>query len=74
MARKVEFESTVKGGLPVTVFASIYPPEPDVGIFHNQVEITDIKWIGKKPKSVPDCIWDYAMKHDFERLEMEAVE
>lgn len=74
MARSVEFESTVKGGLPVSVFASIYPPEPDVGIFYPQVEITDIKWIGKKGKSVPDCIWDHAEKHDFDRLEMEALD
>lgn len=73
MARSIEFESTVKGGLPVNVFALIHPPEHDVGIFYPQVEIIDIRWIGKKGGSVPDCIFDHAMKFDFERLEMEAL-
>lgn len=38
MPRHVEFETTIKGGLPVIVKATLYPPEPDVGIFDWQPE------------------------------------
>lgn len=40
-----QFESTIKGGLPVLVEFTIAPPEPDVGIFHDTVEDLTVKWL-----------------------------
>jgi hypothetical protein len=47
MSRSITFESTILGGLPVEVEARIHRAEPDVGIFHEQVEIEVIRWPGR---------------------------
>ena len=43
MPRHVEFETTIKGGLPVIIKASVYPPEPDVGYMGPHAEF-EIYW------------------------------
>lgn len=48
MSRHVEFETTIKGGLPVIVKAILHPPEPDVGIFYWQPEY-EMFWLKGKP-------------------------
>lgn len=59
MSRHVEFETTIKGGLPVIVKAVLHPPEPDVGIFEWQPEIHSIEWLkGSKIKfDIDDFDW-----------------
>ena len=49
-AYNVEFESHVRGGLPIIVKARMYPPEPEIGIFHWQAEPL-ICWPSGKPLS-----------------------
>ena len=78
----VEFDSTIRGGLPVLVYATIFPAEPDVGIFSPQVEIEDIFWQPRRGKynrkaalrSIPQKLFDQAMENDRESLEHEALE
>lgn len=48
MRRRVEFETTIKGGLPVLVKAVLHPPEPDVGILGWQPEY-ELFWLKGKP-------------------------
>lgn len=48
MPRYVEFETTIKGGLPVIVKALLHPPEPDIGIFDWQPEY-ELHWLKGKP-------------------------
>lgn len=59
MPRHVEFETTIKGGLPVVVKAVLYPPEPDVGIFDWQPEIDSIEWLkgGQIKFEIDDFDW-----------------
>lgn len=75
------FDATINGGLPVHIEARIYPPEPDVGIFHQQVEILDIQWPGRfskgryKPgKTIPSTLYERAISQDLESLETLALE
>lgn len=74
MSTTVHFTSYIKGGLPVEVEARIHPSEPDVGIFEPQVEIEDIRWPGKKGKTVPDKLFQYALLNDSEKLMLDALE
>jgi len=67
MARYAEFETTIKGGLPVLVKARIYPPEYDVGIFSWQPE-PEFFWTSGKPLSID------VPKSDMERIEDECLE
>lgn len=72
MSRCVEFEDTVKGGLPVLVIASVYRAEPDVGIMHEYAEIEDICW--PTGKSVTQKVYDSISEDDMERLAEAATE
>lgn len=67
MARYVEFETTVKGGLPVLVKATIFPPEPDIGIDQWQPEF-DLFWLKGKP-----CYIDIPQR-DMDRISDECLE
>lgn len=67
MARMVEFQSTVKGGLPCLVWARIFPPEPDIGIFDWQAE-PEIMWLTGKPMNID------IPQSDMERIMEECLE
>lgn len=69
---KCEIETTIKGGLPVIVRASVHPAEPDVGIFTKQVDIDDICWLSGK--SVSRKIYNSISAEDFERIATEVIE
>lgn len=45
-----DFETTILGGLPVSIGISWYPAEPDVGIFSAQVEIDAIYLMRKRKR------------------------
>lgn len=72
MSREVEFETTVRGGLPVWVLVRLYPEEPDVGIFHEQAEVEDIQWLSGK--TISDQVWASIPQADFDRIAEEARE
>jgi hypothetical protein len=72
VSRATSFESTVLGGLPVWVEARVHRPEPDVGIFHEQVEIEDICWLSGK--TLPPKVQDRIKDDDIERLQYEALD
>lgn len=62
----IEFETTVKGGLPVIARVACYPPEPDVGIFTRQCEIDDILWPSGKP--ITQKVFDSIPASDIEDI------
>lgn len=51
-----EIDTTVLGGLPVTVEFDVYPAEPDVGIFSAYVENVTITHVAGKRKKNTDWI------------------
>ena len=58
---KVEFETTILGGMPVLVKASIAPREPDVGLMYEYVdeyEIFFVPRLGRKPDPIPQRVLD----------------
>lgn len=71
------FSSRILGGLPVDVEANIYPSDPDVGIFHEQVEITGIFWPwrkgDKKARPIPEQMWERITSDEQETLQREAL-
>lgn len=70
MSKEVEAEAFILGGLPVLVFATAYPAEPDVGIFNDWIEIDDICWMSGK--SLPDSMHKRMKRKDDEAC-IEAV-
>jgi len=64
------FESTIAGGLPVVVVASICPPEPDVGIFEPYA--ADLEIFDSQGRPAP---WAHrrATRADLDRLAEEAL-
>ncbi len=58
MSTPIEIETTILGGLPVRVTANIQPAERDVGIMFPWPEDTRIFWIGKKPREIPQSVYD----------------
>lgn len=76
------FSATIRGGLPVEVEANIYPPEPDVGIFYQQVEITSITWPRRRRKNgtlpparqVPDHLVSPTDLEQLQDLALESAE
>lgn len=58
MSTPIEIETTILGGLPVRVTANVQPAEPDVGIMHPWPEDIQISWLGKKPRRVPQSVYD----------------
>lgn len=69
---EVDFNSTIKSGLPITAIAIIYPPEPDVGILSSYAEITEIQW--RTGECFTLTAYDSIPESDFERLRDEALE
>lgn len=67
MARHVEFETTIKGGLPVLIEAVMHPPEPDVGVNYWQPEFR-LFWL-----KGGECFIDIS-DADQERIEEECRE
>ena len=67
MPRHAEFETTIKGGLPVLVKARIHPPETDIGINQWQPE-PELFWLNGKPLSID------VPRKDMERIEDECLE
>lgn len=72
MTTYTSFDTTILSGLPIHVEAAIYPPEPDVGIFHRQVEPTLYWPNGKHP--LPNKVLDRLTEDDWRRLEEQALE
>lgn len=78
----IYFDATIRSGLPVEVEAIIYPPEPDVGIFHEQVEITSITFPRRRLRSgrlakayeVPEHMISRADREALETLALESAE
>jgi hypothetical protein len=46
----LSFDTTVKNGLPVTVYFEVSPPEYDVGIFSHYVEDIWLETKGKRAR------------------------
>lgn len=67
MSRIAEFETTIRGGLPVVVKAVIHPPERDIGIFEWQPEF-ELFW----PKGGLICF--PIPEADERRIERECLE
>ncbi len=70
---KVSFSSTIKGGLPVDVEASIAPAEPDVGIFCDYTDEIILRWPGST-RELSDKVFNAVSTSDWSRLESEALE
>lgn len=70
MSREVEFETTVKGGLPVIATCRLYPAEPDIGITQEQVEMESICWLSGK--EVSRNVYRSIPQSDIDRIEEEA--
>ena len=58
MSTPIEIETTILGGLPVRVTANVQPAEPDVGIIHPWPEDIQIFWLGRKPREIPQSVYD----------------
>ena len=69
----IQFDSVVKGGLPVTVVASIYGPERDVGIFSHWAEIDNLLW-QSTGKPITKYVFDSIPESDIDRLIDEACQ
>lgn len=68
----VEFQSTVKDGLPIIVRATINPAEPDVGIMFAYPDDLDVYWPNGMPISA--SMYDTIPQKDIDRLHEEAVD
>lgn len=66
---QVSFDARVCGGFPVTVTATIAPPEPDVGLTTPSVD--DLEITTRKGKPAP---WLKVSEHDYDRLIEQAME
>lgn len=62
----------IKGGLPLIARYRIHPPEPDVGIFHNQVEVDALLWPTGHPLS--NKMLDTISRADWESIEEQLME
>lgn len=65
-------EVRILGGLPILASYQIHPPEPDVGIFHEQIEILNLEWLGGR--TLPDKILGRLTRADYEQLEADILE
>ena len=74
MSYQVEFDTTVLGGLLVTARATIYPAEPDVGIFYPYMDgEVELFWGSGKPyRSLPVSMYDKLSARDWDRIEEDA--
>ncbi len=73
----IEFETTINGGLPVLIEATLCPAEPGVGIFNEYVDDIRVFWVPRKygaPKyAVPEAVFQKAAS-EFDRIEDEAYQ
>jgi hypothetical protein len=73
----MEFESTIKGGLPVIVEYSIQPAEPDVGFERDYIDDFVVKWTSGHeikfdiPESDMDRLYDEAFDDYMEQCQFE---
>ena len=74
MSTPIEIETTILGGLPVRVTASIQPSEPDVGIIDPWPEDIQIFWIGKKPREMPQSVYDRISEKENDLLNEQIME
>jgi len=68
MSTPIEIETTILGGLPVRVTANVQPAEADVGICLPWPEDVQIFWLGKKPREVPQTVYDRLTDKEHELL------
>lgn len=71
-----ELETTILGGLPVTIFFSVQSADPDVGIMSDYPEnyqITDINGM-KCPDDLAQMLWDFLPQSEKETLFDEMME
>lgn len=68
-----EIDTTVLGGLPVTVTFDVYPAEPDVGIFGAYVDDVHITHVAGKRKKNTAWIDKRMTAHDDEVLAEECA-
>ena len=64
MAKTIEADCTILGGLPVIAVGRVYPPEPDVGIFTNQADLDDLQW--PTGHSIPTHMWERISQDDLD--------
>jgi hypothetical protein len=68
-SRVIEFETTIKRGLPVIAQVRLYPSEPDVGMGPS-AELEDVMWM--TGRSLPP---DFDIPGpDLDRIEREALD
>lgn len=72
MAHVVEFDTTIFGGLPVTVQARVYPAEPDVGSPRPWAEVDAVTW--RDGAQITRRLYDKLSRAEWERLCEEAEE
>lgn len=68
-----EFETTVKGGLPVIAVVEIEPAEPDVGMMCSVATLEDLLWVGSR-KPVTLKVFNSLSASDLNRIEEEALD
>jgi len=71
MAREVEIETRILGGLPVRVYGRVHPAERDIG-WGGGGEIDDIQWL--PGRSLPDAMWKRISDKEISRIEEELKE
>ena len=71
---KVQFDSTILGGLPVSVVACIQPAEPDVGLMDAYVEEVELYWRGRRRTGLPAAVVARIGSGDMIRLNERAME
>ncbi len=71
----IEFDTTVLGGLPVTVEATFAGADPDVGIFSAYVDEWEIVAVnGRYCKKSPEWIYKRLTDKDEESIQEEAYD
>jgi len=72
MAHKVQCDTTILGGLPVTAHGCVQPAEPDVGIFEAYIEDPHITWLSGA--SIPNSMDQRITPNEWERIRTELME
>lgn len=67
-------DTTVLGGLPVTVGFTVAGAEPDVGIMSSYIDDWWIEDVAGKPKKNTDWITNRMSRDDIDRLKEELAE
>lgn len=69
---QIQFETKIKGGLPVIAVCKTYPAEPDVGVFSRQIELVELLWLSGKP--LPASIENNISASDLEQIMEDAMD